>query len=61
MKYGAASQQYTLNMIDAYGRDFVDMLVYQNKVVKYSKFELEIMLKELKDKIKEHEKRVGAK
>ena len=58
MKHGKAAQQYTLRMIDHYGREFVDMLLHQNKVTKYSEYDLQVMLDDFKKQIKEHEKRI---
>jgi len=61
MKYGIASQVYTLYMIDMYGKDFVDYLLgckRAKRVHKVSRAELEDMLIDFKKQIKEHEKRV---
>lgn len=59
MKHGNAAQRYTVKMIKTYGIEFVEILTTQNKVVKYSEWELEEMLKDLKSQIKLHEKRIG--
>jgi hypothetical protein len=60
MKYGIASQQYTLWMIDYYGRDFVDeMEAKKRNVKKIYKAEYQEMIKEFKSEIQYHEKRIG--
>ena len=59
MRYGNAETDYTLFMIDTYGRDKVDQMRSENKVTKYSRVELEIMIEEMKIQIKEHLERIG--
>lgn len=59
MRYGNAETDYTLFMIDTYGRDKVDQMRSENKVTKYSRVELEIMIEEMKVQIKEHLERIG--
>jgi len=60
MKFGIAAQQYTLTMIDYYGRDFVDSMAAQkHSVRKIGKAEYEEMIKEFTDEIKHHEQRIG--
>ena len=60
MKYGIAAQQYTLSMIDYYGRDFVnEMEAKKRNVKKICKAEYQEMIEEFKAEIKFHEKRIG--
>lgn len=59
MKHGVASQQYTLQMVDIYGREVVDRMVNENPVRKMSQAELQSMLDEFKEEIKRHEKRIS--
>lgn len=60
MKYGTAAQQYTLYMIDMYGRDFVDeMEAKKRELVKYYKKDYEEMTKEWNRQIKEHLERIN--
>ena len=60
MKYGNAEKQYTLYMIDYYGRDFVErMIVDSSKPKKYSRPEIEQIKKELNEQIKEQLERVA--
>ena len=60
MKYGTAAQQYTLYMIDMYGRDFVDeMEAKKRDQVKYYKKDYEEMIREWNEEIKEHLARIG--
>lgn len=57
MKYGDAEKHYTLYMIDMYGRDFVEeLLATKGKPHKWYRPELEDLIKELKERIKEAEK-----
>ena len=60
MKYGIAEQQYTLNMIDYYGRDYVEMM-HKNKkhIMKIGKTGYLEMIKEMNDEIKYHQTRIG--
>ena len=59
MKYGSATQQYTLYMIDMYGRDFVDEMEAKKKdQVKYYKRDYMEMIEEWTKQIKEHLERV---
>lgn len=59
MKYGSASQNYTMWMIDYYGKDVVDeMLATAKNVKKLYKADYEEMLKDFKEQIKFHEARV---
>lgn len=54
MKYGTAANQYTLYMIDTYGREFVeDMELKKKDQVKYYKKDYELMVKEWTAQIKE--------
>lgn len=59
MKFGIASQQYTVSMIDHFGRDFVThMLETKSKPIKLYKADYEDMLKDFNEQIRFHEKRV---
>lgn len=61
MKYHNKEAVYTLYMQDMYGSDFVQhMLDTQHQVVKLSRVELEDMIKDFKEQIKENKKRIGA-
>lgn len=56
MKFGSAAQQYTLAMVDYYGREFVDELIAsKDKIRKHTRTELEDLIKELKSQVKELE------
>ena len=46
-------------MIDMYGRDKVEQMLHENKVVKLSRADLEDMEAEWKIEINEHLKRIG--
>lgn len=60
MKFGTAAQQYTLWMIDYYGRDFVEeMEAKKRNVRKIYKAEYLEMIEEFKNEIKFHENRIG--
>ena len=60
MKYGTAAQQYTLWMVDYYGRDFVDeMESLKRNVCKIYKADYEEMIKEFTEEIKFHLERVS--
>lgn len=60
MKHGTAMLSYTLWMIDYYGREFVEeMKAKSNQVLKLSKADYEQILKETKEQINYHEKRIG--
>ena len=60
MRYGIAAQQYTLWMIDYYGREFVEEMEAQKRSVKkIYKAEYESMIKEFTAEIKHHEQRIG--
>mgnify|MGYP000179792502 CR=1 FL=1 len=60
MKYGNAEKQYTLHMIDYYGREFVDrMIVKSAQKKKYARFEIEDLKKELNEQIREQLERVA--
>ena len=57
MKYGDAEKQYTLYMVDTYGRDFVDeLLATKGKAHKILRADLEDMKAEFKAMISELEK-----
>lgn len=59
MKFGTATQQYTVWMIDYYGQDFVDeMLATTKKSVKIYKKDYEQMTAEWNEQIKEHLQRI---
>jgi hypothetical protein len=60
MRYGTAAQQYTLSMVDYYGRDFVDhMEAKKRNVKKIYKAEYQEIIEEFKLEIQYHEKRLG--
>jgi hypothetical protein len=60
MRYGTAAQQYTLYMVDTYGRDFVDeMEAKKGNMVKYYKKDYEEMTKIWNEQIREHLSRIG--
>ena len=59
MKYGTAAQEYTKWMIDYYGRDFVDQMEQEKRLVcKLSKKDLEEMTKEFNQEISYHLQRI---
>lgn len=59
MKHGAASQAYTLHMIDMFGKDHVaHMIATKNQVHKLYKADYEDMIKDFRAQIKEQEKRL---
>jgi len=59
MKYGTAAQQYTLYMIDTYGRDFVeDMERRKRDERKLYKRDYMDMIATWTDQIKEHLERI---
>jgi len=60
MKYGAAAQEYTLFMIDTYGRDFVEnMMATKANIKKIYKSEYVEMLAGFNKLIKHHRERIG--
>lgn len=60
MKFGTASQEYTIYMIEMYGQEFVDnMLATKKNVKKMYKADYVAMLKEFNDLIKFHKERIG--
>ena len=60
MKHGSAEAQYTLHMIDFYGRDFVDhMLATKNEVHKLYAADYREMIADWSEQIKGHERRLG--
>ena len=59
MRFGNAETAYTLYMIDMYGREQVDLMMTRNKTKIYGRFELEVMINDMKEQIKIHEDRVG--
>ncbi|MDB4261415.1 hypothetical protein N9878_00970 [bacterium] len=60
MKYGSAAQQYTVYMVDTYGRDFVDnMFATKSNVKKMYKADYVELLAEFNALIKHHEQRVS--
>ena len=60
MKYGSAAQQYTVYMVDMYGRDFVDnMFATKSNVKKMYKADYVELLAEFNKLITHHESRVG--
>ena len=60
MKFGTASQEYTLFMIDMYGKDFVDnMIATKKNIKKMYKADYVDMLKGFNELIKYHKERIG--
>ena len=60
MKYGTAANQYTLWMVDKYGREFVNSLeLLKRTQIKYYKKDYEEMTKAWNEEIKTHLKRIG--
>ena len=60
MKYGSAAQQYTVYMVDTYGRDFVDnMFATKSNVKKMYKADYVDLLAEFNSLIKFHEHRIA--
>ena len=60
MKYGSAAQQYTVYMVDMYGRDFVDnMFATKSNVKKMYKSDYVDLLAEFNALIKHHENRIS--
>ena len=60
MKYGSAAQQYTVYMVDMYGRDYVDnMFATKSNVKKMYKSDYVALLAEFNELIKHHENRVS--
>jgi hypothetical protein len=60
MKHGSAEAQYTLHMIDFYGRDFVDhMLSTKSEVHKLYAADYREMIADWSEQIKAHERRLG--
>ena len=60
MKHGTAAQQYTLYMLDTYGRDFVEDMENRKRDERklYKKDYLD-MIKEWTEQIKQHLERIG--
>ena len=60
MRFGTASNQYTLWMVDKYGREFVDQMeIEKGWPIKYSKSEYLEMTADWNKQIKSHLKRIG--
>ena len=60
MRFGSASQQYTLHMVDTYGRDYVDSMIATKKTLKKMyKSDYVDFLKETNELIKHHKQRLG--
>jgi len=60
MKYGTAANQYTLYMIDMYGREFVEEMENKKREqVKYYKKDYENMVKDWNQQIKEQLERLN--
>jgi hypothetical protein len=60
MKHGTAANQYTLWMVDYYGRDFVDQMeADKRKPIKIYKKEYQEMIEEWNQQIREHLARIG--
>jgi len=61
MKYHNKEAVYTIYMQEMYGHDFVqNMLDTQGETVKLSRFDLEDMIIDFNNQIKEHKDRIGA-
>lgn len=59
MKHGSAAHNYTLYMIDMYGKDWVEhMLATKSDVHKLYKADYDDMIAEFKRQIKQHEERL---
>ena len=59
MRYGTAASQYTLSMVDRYGRDFVDeMELTKRTLCKIRKAEYLEMTADFNEQIKHHLKRI---
>jgi len=62
MKFGSAAQEYTLYMIEYYGKDFVEEMISKKKnIKKLYKADYVDMLKDFKAQINSHEIRIGVK
>jgi len=60
MKYHDAEKQYTLHLIDTYGREIVDELIsLKGQVHKWYRPDLEDQIQEFKAQIKIQEQRIG--
>lgn len=60
MKFGDAEKHYTLWMIDYYGREFVEnLLSLKGKTHKWVRLEVDQLIAEWKDQIKELERQKG--
>ena len=60
MTHGSAAQQYTIWMIDYYGREKVDwMIEHKNDPIKFYAADYRAMIAEWNEQIKAHERRVG--
>ena len=60
MKHGSAEAQYTMWMIDYYGRDFVESMIAKKKdPVKFYTQDYRDMIADWEEQIKAHERRVG--
>ena len=61
MKFGTATQNYTMWMIEMYGKDFVEhMLTTKNDIHKLYKADYDEMIDDFKKQIKIEEKRINA-
>lgn len=60
MKFGTAANQYTLWMVDKYGREFVDLMESSKRTpIKIYKSDYLEMIDKWNDQIKLHLKRIG--
>jgi len=60
MKFHGMEKIYTLWMVDFYGRDFVDEMIFESKQVKkWYRPELEYLIIEFKERIKVEQARIG--
>jgi hypothetical protein len=59
MGFGNSHKQYTLYMIDMYGREFVEEMISTNNVVKFTRIELQDMIDDFKLQIKENLERIA--
>jgi hypothetical protein len=60
MKFHGKEAEYTVYMIDMYGKEFVDELIaISNNAHKWFRPDIEDLIKDFKAQIKEHEARIG--
>lgn len=60
MRHGSAEAQYTIHMIDFYGKDYVEhMLATKKDPIKYYAADYREMIASWEEQIKGHERRLG--